>query len=109
MAGAGRDWPARLVIAAAAFGIGGFLSGVRAVARRLAHAVAAWFTAYVIHAGFLVLAAVIHLFGGPDAPSPFPGGLRDWALAALWALGWALVGAMLVNRWLAPAGRQRVR
>jgi hypothetical protein len=109
MVGSGRDWPARLLITAVAFGIGGFLSGVRAMARRLAHAVAAWVAAYAIHATFIVLATAIDIGGGRDAPALAPGGASAWAIAAGWALLWALVGAMLVNRWLAPAGRRRRR
>lgn len=107
MIGSGRDWPARLIITAAAFGIGGFLSGVRAAGRRLVHAVAAWIAAYAIHTAFIVLASMIDLFGGPDAPALVPGGASAWAVAAGWALLWAVAGAMLVNRWLAPAGRRR--
>jgi hypothetical protein len=107
MAGSGRDWPARLLITAIAFGIGGFLSGVRAMGRRLAHAVAAWVAAYVIHAAFVVLATGIDTLGGPDAPAIAPGGAAAWAIGAGWALAWALIGATLVNRWLAPAGRRR--
>lgn len=107
MAGSGRDWPARLLITAVAFGIGGFLSGVRAMGRRLAHAVAAWVAAYAIHAAFIILATVIDILGGPDAPAIAPGGASAWAVGAAWALAWSLIGAMLVNRWLAPAGRRR--
>jgi hypothetical protein len=107
MAGSGRDWPARLLITAVAFGIGGFLSGVRAMGRRLAHGVASWVAAYAIHAAFILLASVIDILGGRDAPEIAPEGASAWAVAAGWALLWSLAGAMLVNRWLAPAGRRR--
>lgn len=107
MAGAGRDWPARLLITAVAFGLGGFLAGVRATGRRLAHAVASWVAAYAIHAAFILLATAIDILGGPDAPALLAGGASAWAIAAGWALLWSLAGAMLVNRWLAPAGRRR--
>jgi hypothetical protein len=107
MAGSGRDWPARLVITAVAFGIGGFLAGVRAMGRRLAHGVASWVAAYAIHAAFILLASIVDILGGRDAPEIAPGGASAWAVAAGWALLWSLAGAMLVNRWLAPAGRRR--
>jgi hypothetical protein len=107
MAGSGRDWPARLAITAVAFGLGGFLAGVRAMGRRLAHAVASWVAAYAIHTAFILLATAIDIFGGPDAPALLAGGASAWGIAAGWALLWSLAGAMLVNRWLAPAGRRR--
>jgi hypothetical protein len=105
MAGAGRDWPARLTAAALSFALGGFLAGVRAAARRPFHAFAAWVAAYVIHACFVLLARIIQRFGGPDAPDLVPGGGRDWVIAALWALAFALLGGIIANAWLRPAGR----
>jgi hypothetical protein len=108
MAGAGRDWPARLTAAALSFGLGGFLAGVRAAARRPLHAVAAWLAAYVIHACFVLLARIIEGLGGPDAPELVAGGGRDWLIAALWALAFALLGGTLANTWLRPAGKRRI-
>jgi hypothetical protein len=108
MAGAGRDWPARLTAAALSFGLGGFLAGVRAAARRPFHAFAAWVAAYAIHACFVLLAVVIERLGGPDAPELVAGGGRDWLIAALWALAFALLGGIIANSWLRPAGRRRV-
>jgi len=106
MAGAGRDWPARLTAAALSFGLGGFLAGVRAAARRPMHAVAAWAIAYVIHACFVALAHVIELLGGPDAPALVAGTGADWVVAAGWALIFALLGGVIANSWLRPAGRR---
>jgi hypothetical protein len=108
MAGSGRDWPARLAAAALSFGLGGFLAGVRAAARRPLHAVAAWVAAYVIYACFVLIARIIEELGGPDAPELVAGGGRDWLIAALWALGFALLGGFLAGSWLRPAGRRRV-
>lgn len=107
MVGSGRDWPLRLIAAAIAFALGGFLAGVRASSRRLAHGVAAWFAAYVIHAAFIVIATLVDALGGPAAPTLMPGGGGAWLTAAVWALAWALAGATLVNRWLTPGGRHR--
>lgn len=107
MVGSGRDWPLRLLAAAIGFGLGGFLAGVRASSRRIAHAVAAWIAAYVIHAAFIVIAGLIDVLGGPDAPTLVPGGAESWLTACLWALLWSLAGAVLVNRWLTPSGRHR--
>jgi hypothetical protein len=108
MAGAGRDWPARLTAAALSFGLGGFLAGVRAAARRPLHAVAAWVAAYVIDACFVALARVIEGLGGPDAPRLVAGGGRAWLISAIWALGFALLGGLIANSWLRPAGRRRI-
>jgi hypothetical protein len=106
MAGAGRDWPVRLAAAAIAFGLGGFLAGVRAASRRPLHALAAAVAGYAIHAAFVMLAVVIDALGGPEAPALVPGGGRDWAVAAGWALAFALVGGMIANAWLRPATRR---
>lgn len=102
MAGAGRDWPARLVIGALAFGLAGFLAGVRSIGRRPAHAVAAWLAAHLIHAAFIALANLVDLLGGPSAPPLLAGGLARWAIAAVWTLACALIGALLAHRWLTP-------
>lgn len=96
----------RLLACALGFGIGGFLAGVRAAWRRIAHGVAAWAVAYVIHAAFILLATFIDIVGGPEAPALIPGGGGAWLIAALWSLAWAVAGAMLVNRWLTPARRR---
>jgi hypothetical protein len=108
MAGAERDWPARLTAAALSFGLGGFLAGVRAAARRPFHAFAAWVAAYLIYACFVLLARVIEGLGGPGAPELVGGGGRDWAIAAAWALAFALLGGIIANSWLRPAGRRKI-
>jgi hypothetical protein len=105
MAGAGRDWPLRLAAAAVSFGIGGFLAGVRASARRPAHAAGAWVAGYAIHAVFIAIARVIEAFGGREAPALVAGTGRDWLLAAAWALAFALFGGLAANSWLRPVGR----
>jgi hypothetical protein len=106
MAGAGRDWPVRLAAAALSFWLGGFLAGVRASSRRPAHALAAAVAGYVIHACFIALAHLIDALGGPEAPALVPGGGRVWAIAAAWALAFALIGGMIANTWLRPATRR---
>jgi hypothetical protein len=108
MAGAGRDWPARLTAAALSFALGGFLAGVRAAARRVGHGVAAWAMAYVIHACFIVLARVIDTAGGPEAPPLVAGDGIDWLVSAGWAFLFALIGGVLASSWLRPAGRRRL-
>ena len=105
MAGSGRDWPLRLAAAALTFGVGGFLAGVRADARRPLHALAAGVTAYVIHACFVLIAGIIDALGGPDAPAFLPGSGRDTVIAAVWALAAALIGGLIAHAWLTPAGR----
>lgn len=106
MSGSARDWPARLAIAIVAFGVGGFLAGVRAADRRPLHAVAAGLTGYVIHAAFVAIARVIDAIGGPDAPALAPGSGRDWLVAAGVALALALVGGLIADAWLRPATRR---
>lgn len=106
MAGAGREWPARLLAAALSFGIGGFLSGVRAAGRRIAHAIGAWMAGYAIHAAFIALASVIDLFGGPEAPPLVAGTRAQWGYALGWAFLMALAGGLLANSWLRPVSRR---
>lgn len=106
MAGAGRDWPARLGAAALSFGIGGFLAGVRAAGRRIAHALAAWAAGYAIHACFIALATVIDMAGGPAAPPLVAGSGAQWLYALGWAFLLALGGGLIANSWLRPAGRR---
>ncbi|MEQ8833721.1 MAG: hypothetical protein RIB67_04670 [Miltoncostaeaceae bacterium] len=107
MVGAGRDWPARLLALAIAFGLAGFLAGVRAMGRRIAHGFAAFAVAYAIHAAFIALANVIDMFGGPVAPALLAGGGSAWLRALGASLAFALIGAVLANRWLAPPGGRR--
>ncbi len=106
MVGAGRDWPVRLLAAALSFGIGGFLAGVRAAGRRVAHAIGAWVAGYVIHACFIVLANVIDVLGGPDAPPLVAGSGERWLYALGWSFLMALAGGLVANSWLRPAGRR---
>lgn len=105
MAGSGRDWPLRLTAAALTFGVGGFLAGVRADARRPLHAVVAGVAAYVIHTCFVGIAMIIDALGGPDAPALVAGSGRDGAIAAVWAMAAALIGGLVAHAWLTPAGR----
>lgn len=106
MAGAQRDWPARLGAAAVSFLLGGFLAGVRAEGRRPAHAAAAWVAAYVIHTAFLVVARAVDALGGPGAPRLLAGGGPAWLGAAGWAFAWAMLGGALAHSWLRPARRR---
>lgn len=106
MAGAGREWPARLVAAALSFGIGGFLAGVRAAGRRRAHAVGSWVAGYGIHACFVALATMIDFGGGPDAPPFIAGSGSQWLYALGWAFLMALGGGLIANSWLRPVTRR---
>ena len=107
MSGAGRDWPVRLGAAALSFALGGFLAGVRASSRRIAHSMVAWAAAYVLDACFIALARIIDAFGGRRSPPLVAGSGRDWLTAAGWALVFALAGGFVANSWLRPAGRRR--
>lgn len=106
MAGAGRDWPARLALAAVSFAVGGFLAGVRAAGRRIAHAIGAWAAGYAIHACFIALATAIDALGGPEAPPLVAGAGARWLYALGWSFLMALAGGLVANSWLRPAGRR---
>jgi hypothetical protein len=105
LAGAGRDWGVRLAIAGAAFAVG----GLRADSRRRLHALAAGVGGYGIHAVFVALATAIDAFGGPAGPALVRGGAERWAMAAAWALCFALMGGAVADALLRPAGRRRRR
>lgn len=105
LSGSGRELPARVLIVLVAFAVGGFLAGVRAIARRQAHALAAVVVAYGLGAAFVVVAAVADLLGGPNPPSFIPHGPRDSAVAAVAAVAAAFVGGAVANRWLRPVSR----
>jgi uncharacterized protein YaaW (UPF0174 family) len=107
MAGAGRDWPGRMAAAAVAFGLGGFLAGVRAEARRPAHALAAAVAGHLLYAGFAATTRAIDALGGPDAPALVPGTTREWAITLLWSLAVAAAGGAVAGTWLRPAGGRR--
>lgn len=104
MAGASRDWPLRLAATAVFFALGGLLSGIRAGARRPAHAVAAWAAAYLLDGAFVIVARALDAAGGPNAPALVPGGGRGWLVAAAWSLAFCLAGALAADAWLRPAG-----
>jgi hypothetical protein len=109
LAGAGRDWGVRLAIAAAAFAVGGLLAGVRADSRRRLHSLAAGVGGYAIHAVFIALAGAIDAFGGPAGPALVRGSSERWAMAAAWALCFALMGGAVADALLRPTGRRRRR
>ena len=105
LAGAERDWPARLAAGAISLRPGRFPGGgpggrPAAAARRCA----AWLIAYVIHAVFIGVARVIDALGGPDAPPLLAGGPSAWGAAGAWTLLWALARRRRGQRLAAPRG-----
>lgn len=110
LAGSGRDLPLRLGIVAIAFAAGGFLSGIRANARRLRHALVAFVVAYAIYAAFIGLAHLIHGAGGPEPPDLIPADDGQQALMALgWSAAFMLIGTWLASMLLGGDGRRRRR
>lgn len=109
MAGAGRDWPVRLAATGISFGLGGFLAGVRAEARRPAHGLAAAAAGHLLYALFVGVTRLIDVLGGPDAPALFPGTAPQSLLVAAWSLAVAGAGGAVAGTWLRPAGAQRSR
>jgi hypothetical protein len=89
-------WPARLVIVAASFAIGGLLAGLRSPGRRVLHAAAAALMGLLVHLGFAVLTRLANLAGAPDGASVAPGGGAGWLKLAVWCLAWAMAGGFLV-------------
>lgn len=109
MAGSGQEWPGRLAATAISFGIGGFLAGVRAEARRPAHGVAAAVAGHLLYAAFVAATRAIDALGGPDAPALLPGTTREWLLTLGWSGVLAVAGGAIAGSWLRPAGGQRSR
>lgn len=107
MVSADRGWFLQGALLAVAFLVGGYLAGVRAGGRRVAHGAASWVAAHLLHVAFIAAAAVIDLFGGPDPPALAPDGGNAWLYAAGWTLAWALLGAYGAQRSLTPAARRR--
>ncbi len=109
MVAGGRDWPLRLGVTAAAFLIGGIVASARVGRGIVRHSMAMVVAAYVIHAAFVALAAIIDRSGGPGAPELVPNGDGgDWIIVLGWSLGFALAGgglAKLMTRPRRPVGR----
>lgn len=108
MVAGGRDWPLRLGITAAAFLIGGLVASARIGRGTIRHSVVVVAAAYVIHAAFVALAAIIDRAGGPSAPELVPnddGG--EWVIVLGWSLGFALVGGAAARLLTRPRGATR--
>jgi len=105
MAGSGRELATRLAIVVLVFAIGGFLAGVRAISRRLAHAAAACVLAYGLYVVFVIVASLADLVGGRDRPSLIPGGWSASGAALVAAVVAAMAGGAIANSWLRPAGQ----
>lgn len=107
MVGTERDWPGRLIATALSFGVGGFLAGVRAEARRPVHGAAAAVAAHLLYGAFVAAARIIDALGGPDAPAFLPGSAGAWLVTLGWSLAFATAGGAVAGSWLRPAGGQR--
>ncbi len=109
LASAERNSGVRLVAVAAAFGLGGFLAGVRAEELRPLHAAAAAAAAYVFHAAFVVLGHLADAVGGPAAPRFMPGDNVDWGITAAVGLVAAILGGLTASARLSPGRRDQNR
>jgi hypothetical protein len=109
IAGTGRGDVALVVAVAVAFGVGGFLAGVRATDLRPLHAVLAGLAAIAFHAAFVVLASLADALGGPEAPGFLPGSNARWGIALLVGLAAAAAGGITAAMWLRPQGRDARR
>lgn len=104
MAGSPRDMAERIAIVGVLSFIAGFLAGVRAIGRRIAHALAAWVVGIAIYVVFVVVTRLVDLFGGPEGADLVPDGLRSTVVALGVSLLAVLCGGALANSWLRPAG-----
>jgi hypothetical protein len=107
--GAERGDVARVAAIVVAFGIGGFLAGVRAEILRPLHSAIAAVAAYAFHAVFVVVGHVASILGGPSAPAFVPGATRTWLLTALLAVLVAMSGGIVAMTWLRPQRENRRR
>lgn len=105
MAGSPRDMAERIAIVGVLSFIAGFLAGVRAIGRRIAHALAAWVVGVGIYVGFVAVTRIVDFFGGPDGAELLPDGTRSSLVALGVSLLAVLCGGALANSWLRPAGQ----
>ncbi len=109
LVGAERGDLTRTVAVVAAFGLGGFLAGIRAELVRPLHSFLAAVAAYAFFALFVVLAHVANVLGGPDPPGFIPGTTRTWFMTVLVAVTAALLGGTVAAGWLRPQREDRRR
>lgn len=105
MAGSPREMAERIAIVGVLSFIAGFLAGVRAIGRRIAHALAAWVVGVAIYVAFVAVTRIVDLFGGPDGAELLPDGMRTSLVALGVSLLAVLCGGALANSWLRPAGQ----
>jgi len=105
MVGSPRDVVQRVLVVAVASLASGFLAGVRAIGRRMAHAMAAWVVAVALLVAFVVVTAAVAVVAGPDGVDPAPGGWRTTAAVLAMSLALTLAGGAVANSWLRPAGQ----
>ncbi len=109
LASAERAAGVRLVVIVVAFGLGGFLAGVRAEELRPLHAAVTAAAAYVFHAAFVVLGHLADAIGGPAAPRFMPGDNVDWGIAAAVGLVAAILGGLMASARLGSGRRDQHR
>jgi hypothetical protein len=97
-ASSGAELWLRAVVIIGAFLIGGFLSGVRTLDRRLPTALAVWVVGWFMWGVIVIVLIVANWFGGPAEPEFAPGSDGAAILIALGSLVAALLGALAADR-----------
>ncbi len=97
-ASSGTDLWVRAIVIVVAFLIGGFLSGVRTLDRRLLTALAAWVVGWLLWAGVVSILWIVNLSGGPAEPEFAPGTDGPSLLIAAVSFVAAMVGGLAADR-----------
>lgn len=106
-ASAGSPLWVRVLAVVAAFLVGGFLSGVRTLDRRVTTAALGCLVGWLMWAAIVVVLALVHLVGGPVEPEFAPGTDPQALVLAGASLVSALIGGLAAQR--RYSGRRRVR
>lgn len=104
-----RGSTVRIAALVVAFGLGGFLAGVRAEELRPPHAAVAAVAAYAFYGLFVLIGHLVDLLSGPAPPSFMPGDNAEWGIAAAAALVAAMSGGFVASVRLRPGRRDQRR
>lgn len=97
-ASSGAELWIRALAVLVAFLVGGFLSGVRTLDRRVPTAALAWVAGWVLWGAIVVILWIAHQFGGPVEPEFAPGSDGAAILIAAGSLITCVLGALIADR-----------
>lgn len=101
--------PIKLAVAIGLFALAGFLAGVRAEDRRIAHALFGALAGMGFYVLFVLVTMAIDVLGGPRHAGFIPAGRKDWIWHVPAFVVAALVGGTVAALRLRPQGDQRSR